>query len=121
MKRPAVIALVVILGIHVAVAADISGRWTAQTPARGGGTDTTSFEFRVDRKALTGTVTMAGRDYPIKEGTVDDETVRFHVSVNIGREVKFVHTGTVAGEEIRFVREIEGMGRKSTFVAKRSK
>ena len=121
MKRLALFALVIVLVEHVALAADISGRWTAQTPARGGGTDTTTFEFRVDGKTLAGTVRMAGRDYTIKGGTIDGETVRFHVTVNIGREVKFVHTGTVAGEEIRFVREIEGLGVKSTFVAKRSK
>jgi hypothetical protein len=121
MKRPSLIALVVILGSHVAVAADISGKWMAQTPARGGGTDTTTFEFRVDGKALSGTVRMAGKDYAIKDGTTDGETVRFHVSINMGREVKFVHTGTVAAEEIRFVRELEGLGVKSAFVAKRSK
>jgi hypothetical protein len=121
MKRLALLVFLIVLGVHVALAADVTGTWTAQTPARNGGTDTTTFQFRVDGKALAGTVRMAGNDYAIKEGTTDGETVRFHVTVNIGREVKFVHTGTVAGEEIRFVRELQGLGRKSTFVAKRSK
>jgi hypothetical protein len=121
MKWLALLALVVATSARPALAADVSGRWTAQTPARGGGTDTTTFEFRVDGKSLTGVVTMAGRDYPIKEGAIEGETVRFHVTVNIGREVKFVHTGTIAGEEIRFTRELEGMGRKSSFVARRTK
>ena len=119
LKQFALLALVVATTVHLAFAADVSGRWTAQTPARGGGTDTTTFEFRVDGKRLTGVVKTAGRDYPIKEGAIEGETVRFHITVNIGREMKFVHTGAVAGEEIRFTRELEGMGLKSDFVAKR--
>ena len=121
MKRFALLALVAATSVRLAFAADVSGRWTAQTPARGGGTDTTTFEFRVDGKRLTGVVKMAGRDYPIKEGAIEGETVRFHITVDIGREIKFVHTGAVAGEEIRFTRELEGIGRKSTFVAKRAR
>ena len=121
MKRLALLGLLIVLGVHVALAADVTGTWTAQTPARNGGNDTTTFQFRVDGKTLAGTVRMAGNDYAIKEGTTDGETIRFHVTVNIGREVRFVHTGTVAGEEIRFVREIQGLGRKSTFVARRSR
>jgi hypothetical protein len=121
MKPFALLALVAAISVRLVFAADVSGRWTAQTPARGGGTDTTTFDFRVDGKRLTGVVKMAGRDYPIKEGAIEAETVRFHITVNIGREIKFVHTGAVAGEEIRFTRELEGIGRKSTFVARRTR
>ena len=121
MKRIALLALVAAMSVRLAFAADVGGRWTAQTPARGGGTDTTTFEFRVEGKRLTGVVRMAGTDYPIREGTAEGETVRFHITINIGREVKFVHTGAVAGEESRCTRELEGMGRKSAFVATRTK
>jgi hypothetical protein len=100
-------------------AGDVTGTWTAQTPSRGGGMETTTFEFRVDGKKLSGTVKVSGRTYPIREGTIDGDSLRFHFSVNVGREVNFVHTGKVVGEEIRFAREMQGMGLRTTFVAKR--
>ena len=120
MKRLGLVFLLIVATVGMARAADVTGRWTAQTPSMGGGTATATFQFRVDGKTLSGTVTMSSGKYPIKDGTVDGDTVRFYVTVAMGRDVKFVHTGTVAGEEIRFTRELEGMGRRSTFVAKRS-
>lgn len=103
------------------VAADLSGTWSAQTPAMDGGTSTTTFEFQVADKTLTGTVKMSSGDYAIQDGVVDGETIRFSITVNMGRDVKFVHTGIVSGDEIRFTRELQGMGRRATFVATRSR
>jgi hypothetical protein len=120
MQRRRLVTLLVIAIVGLVHAADVTGTWTAQTPSRTGGTDTTIFELRADGKRLTGRVRTAGRDYPIQDGTIDGDALRFHITVNIGRDVRFLHTGTVAGDEIRFTRELEGLGRRSTFVARRA-
>ena len=120
-RRSVAMLLFVIAMVGPVHAADVTGTWTAQTPSRSGGTEPTTFELRADGQKLTGRVRTSGRDYPIQDGTVDGDMVRFHFTVNIGREVKFLHTGTVAGDEIRFTRELEGLGRRSTFVARRAR
>jgi hypothetical protein len=121
MKRLGLLFVAIAVSVSLALAADVSGAWTAQTPSMDGSTNTTTFDLRADGKRLAGTVKMTSGSYPILDGTVDGDTIRFHITVNVGRSVKFVHTGVVAGDEIRFTRELEGMGRRSTFVAKRSR
>lgn len=117
---PACVLALLLLAGGVLAAADISGKWTAETPSRDGKPEPSTFDLTVSGETVTGTVTMAATEYAIKDGTLRGNDLRFHVVVNMGRDVKFLYAGTVSGDEIGFVREIEGMGRKATFVAKRA-
>ena len=57
--------LTALLGIFAlaASAADVTGKWTAQVPGRGGNTAETTFVFKVDGAKLTGTM-EGGRGGP---------------------------------------------------------
>lgn len=101
------------------LAADVSGQWSGDVPRRDGGTDTTVFDLKVDGENVSGTVTTPTATYPIKGGIAQGDDVEFYIGVDMGREVRFTYTGKVNGDEIVFVREIQSMAIRTSFVAKR--
>jgi hypothetical protein len=115
--------LVLALGAAFAVlslAADVSGKWTAQVPGRGGETRETSFNFKVDGDKLTGTMSTPQGEVPISDGKVSGDEISFTVSMNFnGNDVKLLFKGTVSGSEIKFTRQREGGSRVQEFTAKR--
>lgn len=103
-----------------AVAADISGKWTAQVPGRDGAPQDTTFNFKVDGTTLTGTMSTQRGDAQISEGKVEGDKVSFTVVRSFGGgEVKLLYKGTVTGNEIKFTRE-GGQGPAREFTAKRA-
>jgi hypothetical protein len=100
-----------------AVAADISGKWTAQVPSRQGETREATFTFKVEGDKLTGSMSGRGGDTPLSDGKVSGDTVSFAVETQRGKRT---YTGTVAGDEIKFKTE-GGQGGAREFVAKRAK
>jgi len=105
--------LVALLGIFalVASAADVTGKWTAEVPGRGGNATTNTFVFKVDGAKLSGTMD-GGRGGPvdISDGKVDGDNVSFIVVRNFGgNDVKISFKGKVSGNEIKFTRTIEGL------------
>jgi len=105
-----------------ALAADISGKWTAQVPGRNGQTREQTFNFKVDGNTLTGTVSGRMGDMPIAEGKIDGDAISFTQTMEFnGNSMKFVYKGTVSGDEIKFSRTREGgEGRGQEFTAKRA-
>ena len=103
-----------------ASAADISGKWkgSAETP---NGTVERSFVFNVDGDTLTGETTSDRfGTSKIEGGTVDGDNVSFYITVKVGgNEGKVNYTGKVDGDTIRFNVEIEAIGTKIEFIAKR--
>jgi hypothetical protein len=90
-------------------AADVTGKWIAQAPGNQGNVDIT-LNFKVDGTTLTGTVDnpQAG-PADIKDGKTDGDKISFHVVRKIGEnDMKVVWKGVIAGDEIRFSREVEG-------------
>jgi hypothetical protein len=88
-----------------ASAADVTGKWTLQAQ----GADIT-LTFKVDGTILTGTVdnSQAGPT-DIKDGKVNGDDISFHVVRKIGEtDMKIVWKGKIAGDEIKFKREVEG-------------
>ena len=93
-----------------ALAADISGNWTAEVP--GGATfrsdgqpRPTAFVFKVEGEKLTGKVSVLA----ISEGTVKGNDLAFTVLANFnGAEVKHLYKGKIAGEAIKMTRTREG-------------
>jgi len=92
-----------------ASAADISGKWVAQMPGRDGATSEWAFNFKQAGENLTGAVTSPRGDQEISEGKVAGDAVSFVTVMSFGdMQMKFVYKGTIAGNEIKFTRSMEG-------------
>jgi len=105
-----------------ALAADVSGKWTAQVPGRGGQTREATFTFKADGNTLTGTVSGRMGDMPIADGKIDGDQISFTQTLEFnGNTMKFLYKGTVSGDEIKFTRQRDGDdGEPQTFIAKRA-
>ena len=94
-----------------AFAADVTGKYSAETPGRGGqGTVKQTFDLKQDGDKLTGSVTgMGGRENAISDGKVDGDKITFTVKMETPRgEFKSNYEGKVAGSEIQFKVKREG-------------
>jgi len=93
-------------------AADVSGKWVAHVPAvQGQGESDITFVFKVDGSNLTGTLNNSQQpgDVEIKEGKVSGDEISFSLTRNIGgTDMKVLWKGTMAGDEIKFTRALEG-------------
>lgn len=98
--------VVFLLSAVMALAADISGKWTFNvTTDAGNGTPT--FEFKQDGEKLTGTYKGAFGEGKV-EGTVKGEKVDFSVSTDNG---KIVYSGALEGAtKIKGKVELAGAG-----------
>jgi len=115
-----------LLGIFAiaAFAADVTGKWTAEVPGRGGNMQTNTFVFKQDGAKLTGTVD-GGRGGPaeIADGKVDGEDIAFTVTRTIqDNTFKLTYKGKISGNEIKFTRTMEGGrgGAPQEFTAKKA-
>ena len=113
--------LIVFALCAVAMAADVTGKWTAQVPGRDGQTREQIFNFKVDGEKLTGTIPgRQGQEVAIADGKISGDTLSFTVTREMGgNSVKMTYTGTVAGDVIKFKRE-GGQGQPREFTAKRA-
>ncbi len=87
------------------LAADFSGKWTADftTPR---GAQTLNFDFHVDGAALTGKVSSQRGDGDISEGKIDGDNISFVQVMKFNdNEIRFVYKGTIAGDEIKMTRQ----------------
>lgn len=104
----------------MAFAADVTGKWTAEVPGRGG-TQTMTFNFKVDGAKLTGTVANMRGDSPISEGKVDGDNISFVQVLEFnGNEIKLSYKGVVKGETIEITRDA-GRGGPQVFTATKAK
>lgn len=117
------IALLSTLLAIAAFAADVSGKWVAEMPGRGGGNPMQiTFDLKADGNTLTGTVGSPQGQTAITDGKIDGDTITFSVTREMqGNTIKQNYTGKVSGDEIKFsvVRE-GGQGQAREFTAKRS-
>jgi hypothetical protein len=116
-------ACFVFAALAQAWAADVTGKWTAQVPGRGGQTRETTFNLKAEGDKLTGTVSGMQGDNPISDGKISGDDISFKVKVSFnGNDFAMVYKGKVAGDEIKFTRTIEGRDAPPTeFTAKRAK
>lgn len=114
------LALLSCLLAVAALAADVSGKWTAEVQGRNG-TTTQTFNFKVDGSALTGTISGGrGGDVTISNGKVDGDNVSFDVTREFqGNSMTMHYTGTVSGDELKLKME-GGRGGAREITAKRS-
>ncbi len=114
--------LFLLLAAGTAFAADVTGKWVAQVPGRGGQTRETTFNLKADGNTLTGTVSGRNGDMPISEGKIDGDNISFSQTMEFnGNSMKILYKGTISGDTIKFTRQREGgEGQAAEFTAKRS-
>ena len=97
------------LAISAAVAADLNGIWTGQAPGRRGAKDDIAFQFKVTRAgSITGKLFGDESDLPIEEGSLVGDKLKFSITkidYYSGAKVKFLYSGTIAGDQIELTRE----------------
>jgi len=94
-----------------ASAADVTGKWAAQVPGRGGNMQDVTFNLKSSGDTVTGTMTTMRGDQEISEGKSTGNDVSFAVELNFGgNTIKQVYKGTLSGNEIKFTRTTEGGG-----------
>ena len=119
--RTAVALTILALALAMpALAADISGQWTASFDTQIGEQHYV-FTFKVDGEKLTGTAKSDNGNVTIEEGTVKGDDVSFVENLDYqGQKLKITYTGKVSGDEIKFTRDVGGVA-KEDLVAKRVK
>ncbi len=119
--RTAVALTILALALAIpALAADISGQWTASFDTQIGEQHYV-FTFKVDGEKLTGTAKSDNGNVTIEEGTVKGDDVSFVENLDYqGQKLKITYTGKVSGDEIKFTRDVGGVA-KEDLVAKRVK
>ncbi len=120
MKQTFLALMALLCFSFIASAADVTGKWTAEVPGRGG-SQTTTFNFKVDGAKLTGTVGNMRGDMPISEGKVDGDNISFVQTLEFnGNEIKLSYKGVVKGDSIEITREAGARGGQ-TFTATKAK
>jgi hypothetical protein len=106
MFRKALLAVLFLAFGSVAVlAADFNGKWTA-TVESPRGTQTLTFDLKVDGAKLTGAVTTPRGEMAISDGKIDGDNISFATVMNRnGNEFKMLYTGKAVGDAIKFTRQ----------------
>ena len=89
-----------------AFAADISGKWKATFDTQIGVQNYT-YTFKMDDGKLTGTAESEHGKSALADTTVSGDTVTFTENLNFqGNAIKIDYKGTIAGDEIKFTRQV---------------
>lgn len=103
--------------VTAAFAADVSGKWTAEMPARGGGNGggrggqamTQTITLKADGDTLTGSISGRMGETQISNGKIDGDTVKFDVVREFnGNSMTMHYTGAISGDQINFKVQREG-------------
>ena len=113
--------MALLLAAAVALAADVSGTWTASFDTQVGQQNYT-YVFKVDGNKLTGTAKSNLGEGTITNGTVNGDDIAFTENLNYqGMELMIAYRGKISGDEIKFTRTVAEGFDPENLVAKRSK
>ncbi len=99
-------------------ASEVSGRWTADIPGRGGITNPVMLNLEADGDTVTGTVVGPDGETEIFDGIIDDDTMSFEVVRAFeGNQITQRFEGRVNDDVIRFSVTTDG-GRKGQGAAR---
>jgi hypothetical protein len=123
-SRLSVLAVVLLLGVLPALAADVAGKWTAEFDTQVGPQKYT-FDLKVDGDKVTGKAFFERMgekgEAELLEGKLAGDQVSFVETFDaMGNTVRIEYAGTVKGDEIAFTRKVGDFGTEQ-FVAKRAK
>lgn len=103
----------------MALAADVTGKWTATFDTRMG-TQHYTYDFHVEDTRLTGKAINDRGEAAIKEGKIDGDTITFVEALDMGgNELRIVYTGKIEGDQIKFTRKVGDFATEE-LVAKRA-
>ena len=89
-----------------AIAADISGKWTASFETQIGVQNYT-YTFKVDGEKLTGSLKSQFGEGQILEGSIKGDEVSFVENLKFqDMDLRVEYKGKIAGDEIKFVRKV---------------
>ncbi len=116
--------LMALLGLvcftFLASAADVTGKYIADVPGRGGTPTPNTFTYKTAGDKVEGTVSNARGETPITDGKLSADILTFVVVLNFqGNEFKSTYTGKVKGDTIDFSVD-RGRGDPITFTAKKA-
>jgi opacity protein-like surface antigen len=115
-------AVIVAALATAALAADVTGTWTASFDTQVG-VQKYTYTFKVDGNKLTGKAKseLANAETEIAEGTVNGDDITFVENLNFqDMPLRIVYKGKIAGDELKLTRTILDMFTEEA-VAKRSK
>ena len=93
------------------LAADVTGKWTAQMGGPEGDNRSIAFDFKQDGATLTGTVDGPGGEaLAISNGKVDGNKISFTLTMGDG-STKITHEGTINGDQISLTTKMDDGGR----------
>jgi hypothetical protein len=122
--RIAVAAGVVLLGALGALAADVTGKWTAEFDTQVG-PQKYVFDLKAEGGKVTGKASFERMgqkgEAELKDGKLAGDDISFVEMLDFqGQAIAITYTGKVAGDEIKFTRTV-GDFAKEELVAKRVK
>jgi hypothetical protein len=79
------------------LAANVTGKWTAQDKDPNGNPSTITYVFKQEGTQLTGTVSIPDQTADISSGKVDGDKISFVVAFSFDT---ITHTGVLNGDEI---------------------
>lgn len=98
-----------LIATMTSLAADVSGKWTAEMQGRNGNTMTVTMNLKADGEKLTGTVSGRMGDTEISDGKVAGDDVSFTVVREFnGNSFKQNYKGKLEGDTIHFTIKTEG-------------
>src|SRR5215207_4182494 len=113
-------SLVLLAVCAVAIAADFNGTWTATIETQVGVQNYT-YTFKVEGEKLTGKTKSQFGESDITEGVIKGDDISFVENLNYeGMPLKITYKGKIAGDEIKFTRNVADLA-DEPFVAKRAK
>ena len=102
------------------LAADVTGTWTAAIDTQIGEQNYT-YTFKVEGEKLTGKAKSQYGETDLTEGVVKGDDISFVENLTFeGMLLKITYKGKIAGDEIKFTRNVADIA-DEPFVAKRSK
>jgi len=116
-KKLLFVTTILLVVAFVAVAADVSGKWTYEAPGRGGNPGRpTTITLKADGSKLTGSVPgfarggAAAPDNEISNGKVDGNNISFEVKRNMqGNDIVTKYEGTLDGDSLKLKITSPGM------------
>ena len=124
LRKTITLAAVALVGLSLAHAADLAGKWTAEfdSPI---GVQKYAYEFKVDGDKITGKAAfenqMGKGEGELKQIKLSGDDLSFVEQMKLdGNEITVTYTGKIAGDEIKFTRNVGDFGTEQ-LVAKRQK
>jgi hypothetical protein len=83
-------------------AADVAGKWKAESKRPDGEVMTSTYDFKVEGETLTGTMSGRMGDRPISDGKVKGDEISFIMKFERdGQEFKMIYKGKVEGDDLK--------------------